>query len=143
MANESINKLSKDNIQVLYRYLFFYTKQYENCYGRFDWNDASVANFCQEHSITSKGRRNQTYNSSFFWFDTFTPKGKKVNDVAHHFLRHIRNAIAHANICKVRRKNKSYVIVDDYDKKGKQSMHGEIKEDLFFQFLGIVINTFK
>lgn len=143
MANESINKLSKDNIQVLYRYLFFYTKEYENCYGRFDWNDATVTNFCQKHCIISKGRRNQIYNSGFFWFNTFTPKGKNVNDVALHFLRHIRNAVTHANIRKERRKKNSYIIVDDYDKYGRQTMHGEIKENLFFQFLEIVINTFK
>ena len=143
MANESINKLSRDNVQELYRYLFFYTKEYADHYGRFDWNDATITNFCQKHSITSKGRRNQVYKSGFFWFNTFTPRGENVNDVAHHFLRHIRNAIAHANIRKERRKKNSYIIVDDYDKHGNQTMHGEIKEDLFFQFLEIVISTLK
>lgn len=143
MTNESLNKLSKDNILLLYRYLFFYTKEYVSYYGGFDWNDATIANFCQKHNIIKKGRRNQVYKSCFFWFSTFTPKGEKVNDVAHHFLRHIRNAIAHANIRKERRKTNSYIIVDDYDKHGNQSMHGEIKEDLFFNFLEIVINTKK
>ena len=142
MANESINKLSQNNIQVLYRYLFFYTKEYMNYYGRFDWNDIIIADFCKKHGIINKGRRNQVYNSGFFWFNTFTPKGENVNDVAFHFLRH-RNAIAHANIRKERRKKNSYIIVDDYDNHGSQTMHGEIKEDLFFQFLEIVISTLK
>ena len=97
MTNESLNKLSKDNILLLYRYLFFYTKEYVSYYGGFDWNDATIANFCQKHNIIKKGRRNQVYKSCFFWFSTFTPKGEKVNDVAHHFLRHIRNAIAQPN----------------------------------------------
>lgn len=143
MANESINKLSQDNILSLYRYLFNYTKVYASNYGRFEWDNVSISAFCQKNNITHKGRRNQIYNHSFFWFDTYKPKGKDVNDVAHHFLRHIRNAIAHANIRKESRKKQSYIIIDDYDKNGKQAMHGEIKESLFFQFLGIVINTLK
>ena len=143
MANKSINKLSQGNIQQLYRYLFHYTKDYANCYGKFNWTDFTIIDFCQRNKIIHKGRRNKVYTSSFFWFEANKPKKAKENDVAHHFLRHIRNAIAHANVRKERRKNNSYIIVDDYDKNGNQSMHGEIKEDLFFQFLEIVIKTLK
>ena len=54
MTNESLNKLSKDNILLLYRNLFFYTKEYVSYYGGFDWNDATIANFCQKHNIIKK-----------------------------------------------------------------------------------------
>lgn len=142
MAKKSINKLSQSNILSLYEHLFLYVKQYEKNYGNFNWNDDSISTFCKNNHIVKKGCRNQKYDNDFFWFETHT-KEKKGNDIAFHFLRHIRNAFAHANINKIRRKNKSYLIIDDYNKNGKQTMHGEIKEDLFFQFLETVTNSLK
>lgn len=139
--NKTINKLSKDNICFLYEYLYDYTMDYSNCYGLFKWDDKSINDFCKVNNIKCKGRRNDKNNYSFFWFDTYKLKGEDVNDIAFHFLRHIRNSIAHANIVKVRKNRNSYFIIDDYDKNAKQTMHGEIMEELFFKFLEIVIKT--
>ena len=140
MKKESINKLSQNNILFLYEYLFQYTNLYEKSYGNFNWNDDTISTYCKHNHIEKKGRKGKKYDNDFFWFETQSIKGKG-NDIAFHFLRHIRNAFAHANIRKERRKNKSYFIIDDYNKKNKQTMHGEIKENLFFQLLEIIINT--
>lgn len=141
MVNKSVNKLSQHNILSLYKFLFFYTKEYSNWYGLLNWDDISISKFCKENRIVHKGRRNQYYNDNFFWFKTFTPKDNNVNDTAYHFLRHVRNAIAHANIRKESRKKKSYFVMDDFDKNGKQTMHGEIEENLFFHFIELIVNT--
>ena len=60
--------------------------------------------------------------------------GIKINDMAHHFLRHLRNAIAHGNI----KKEKKMIIVDDYSTTQKQTMYGQLHINLFWQFLQIV-----
>ena len=141
--NISINKLSQKNVLSLYQYLCEYTKEYAGNYGNFHWDDNSVTEFCKRNNIVQKGARNRKYASNFFWFEACKPKGQEYNDIAHHFLRHIRNSIAHANICKERKKQDSYFIINDYNENGKQTMHGRIKEDLFFAFVNIIINTFK
>lgn len=33
--------------------------------------------------------------------------------------------------------------MDDFDENGKQTMHGEIEENLFFLFINVIINTKK
>lgn len=142
-SKDSINKLSQKNVLSLYQYLYEYTKEYAGNYGKFHWEDNSITDFCKKNNIVKKGTCDKNYNSSFFWFETFTPKGENTNDKAYHFLRHIRNSIAHANIRKERKKRDSYFIIDDYNKNGKQTMHGRIKEDLFFAFVNIIINTLK
>lgn len=135
MAKEKTSKLNqKEKISAI-DFLFTYENDISSEYGQYNWDDKSIINFCTQNNIKRKGNRKEKYGD-FFWFNTkqFEINGVKINDKAHHFLRHIRNAIAHGNI------RKKKMIVDDY-KDSKQTMHGEIPYKLFWEFIEIVRNT--
>lgn len=137
MAKEKTSKLNqKEKISAI-DFLFTYGKGISSEYGQYNWDDKSIISFCTQNNIKRKGNRKEKYGN-FFWFDTkqIEINGVKTNDKAHHFLRHIRNAIAHGNI----RKENKKIIVDDYQG-AKQTMHGEIPCDLFWTFIEIVQNT--
>ena len=67
-------------------------------YGTLDWNNPSFIEFCKQNNIQPKGTSAKREQRNHFWFSANIPKNQKTNDIAHHFLRHIRNAYAHCNI---------------------------------------------
>ena len=137
MAAHNTSKLSKDDKQFAMDYLFTFEKDIRLEYGHYDWNDKSLTSFCTENHIKPKVKRNAKNWNYYFWFDTKQDKDR-VNDTAHHFLRHIRNAIAHGNI----KKENKMMIVDDFHNQ-RQTMHGQIPCTTFWKFLSIVQNTKK
>lgn len=59
-----------------------------------------------------------------------------VNDIAHHFLRHIRNAIAHGDVTKIKN---GIIELKDYNSSGKQNMFGRIYTNMLFDIINIII----
>lgn len=110
-------------------------------YGTLDWQAPSFVEFCKQNKIQHKGTSSKKKQQDHFWFSTKAPKGKKVNDIAHHFLRHIRNAYAHCNIHIVRegRARHKYYVLEDYDENHSKSMSGKIRSDFLWRMIDLLI----
>ena len=115
MTDLSINKLSEKDMINAYRFIYIFENEVYPNYGTFDFNSPEINNFCQEHRIKKKDKRNSKPSDNYFWFDSIKIQGALNNDYAHNFLRHVRNAIAHGNFKKVRGK-KPFYIIEDYNK---------------------------
>ena len=129
------NNLSKEDIGRLYNYLCRYEREIKYSYGHFDFNDIGFQEFCKENQIAPKNGRSHLPNK--FAFHAEKPKRAQINDMAHHLLRHIRNAIAHGLVTK---KGKM-LYWKDYNVNMKETMNGQIREDLFWSFLKRLIET--
>lgn len=80
-----------------------------------------------EQSVSSlqKEKEEQTYS--------IKPASMVPKDVAHNFLRHIRNAFSHGKITVYRgRHNSKYYSVQDFNTGGSQTMSGKIRSDLLW-----------
>lgn len=124
------------------RYCYIYSKHIEPYYGCFDWENVSFVHFCNMNKIRKKGKKCNTCKMNHIWFDAKKPKNKDVNDVAHHFMRHVRNAFAHGQIevsfkGHARRK---YYLFKDFDNKG-QTMGAFIRSDLLWSMLWLLFQT--
>jgi hypothetical protein len=137
---KSINKLSKKDIEILYSYIYVYHKYISNYYGTFNYNAQEVKKFCLNNDIKKKEYKNTKTKYNYFWFSTYQDNKTKVNDIACHLLRHVRNSIAHVRFIKKRNKQ-AYYILDDYDNNGIHTMHGVIRVDLFWDFINIILHT--
>ena len=134
------NNLSKEDIVGLYNYLARFETEIKLQYGHFDFNDKVFRQFCAQNNIIPKVSKDRERNTTYcFWFNTKADKKTKVNDTAHHLLRHIRNSIAHSL---VEKKGKIYYF-KDYNLAGNQSMGGHLRTDLFWPFLEKLISTKK
>lgn len=140
MREMKSSKLTKDEKVKAFDFLLTFESKIYHEYGKYDWEYKPLVKFCSDNKIKRKGSRKDKYGN-FFWFDTkqHEVNGIKINDMAHHFLRHIRNAVAHGNI----RKESKMVIVDDYNTTPKQTMHGQLPIGLFWQFLQLVQDSRK
>ncbi|MBQ3623161.1 MAG: hypothetical protein IJA04_05600 [Bacteroidaceae bacterium] len=140
MANFPINKLSEDDINKAYRFIYLFEKEIHSKYGTFNFNDKSIEYFCKQYKINKKVKRNSKPSDNYFWFDTVKITGAPKNDFAHNLLRHIRNAMSHGNFKKGKSK-KAFYTFEDYNKTGTQTMYGKINADLFWKYLNIVLHT--
>ena len=131
------NNLQNKHIVAFYEFLCEYEKNIKNEYGSFDFKNQQFQRFCTTNKIDPKNKKSSLPNK--FWFTSRQDPKTKVNDVAHHLLRHIRNAFAHGL---VRRKGK-YIILEDYNRNGNQSMCGKIHESLIWQFIETLKQTKK
>lgn len=109
-----------------------------------DWEDESFKHFCKVNAIKQKGNKLETKKENYFWFTAHKLKGEKYNDIAYHFFRHIRNAVAHGliSIIYVGRNKNKYYLISDYDR-DTQSMGGYIRSDLLWQMLWLLFKSKK
>ena len=109
------HKLNKIEKEKCIDFLFLYGDVIENHYGSYDWDNKLLVQFCKQNNMTKKGNV-MSSGFNFFWFEA--KKGNhNINDIAHHFLRHIRNAIAHSNFYKLSKNGKRSYELKDYNKK--------------------------
>lgn len=131
---EKTTWLPKCDLEAFGQYLYrFKCIQYDTL----NWQKSSFVKFCSQNKIQSKGTRAKRIQRNHFWFSTNVPKGAKDNDIAHHFLRHIRNAFAHCNISityEGRAHHKFYKL-EDYDKNGSKCMSGKIRSDYLWTMI--------
>lgn len=129
--------LPKCDLELFGQFLF----QFNNTkYGTLNWSKDSFVSFCKKNKIQQKGTSAKRSQYNHFWFSTFIPKGEEINDTAHHFLRHIRNAYAHCNI-KIKyegRKHNKFYSLEDFDMNGTQSMSGKIRSDLLWKMIDLL-----
>ena len=128
-------KLTKDEKVRCIDFLFRYEAEIKNNYGYYNWESTEIDKFCAKANIVKKTCRNKNHHY-YFWFDTKTKTSSvgNVNDKAFHFLRHIRNAIAHGNI----QKEDALMKVKDYNINDKQTMQGQLPINLFWSFVELV-----
>lgn len=138
MADFTENNLSGTDMKKAYQFVRTYEGKVKSQYGTFNFDSQEINGFCQEHDIKKKENRNTRVTDNYFWFETRNAKG--VNYSAHHFLRHIRNAMAHGNFKKARGK-KTFYTLEDYTEKGKQTMGGKINADIFWKYLNTVLHS--
>lgn len=105
-------------------------------FGSYNIDDKHLRLFLKNNGIFlgryNKYDKSQALKSTYYIiFEQNKPRDKK-NDIAHHLLRHIRNAIAHCNIWK---KGKSKFYMMDKSKSGNKTMEGNIDKDVFFSLL--------
>lgn len=140
LNNKLGHKLNKEEKLRCIDFLFLYEQEINKRYGHYDFNSPQLERFCKENDVLKKGKRN-CKTRYFFWFDTKTgtsDKGK-INDIAHHLLRHIRNAIAHGNIKKENKILKLY----DYNTTSKQTMQAHLPINFLWKYIDILINTYE
>lgn len=124
-----------------YLFLYEYETIIKGQYSSYHWDNQELLSFCSRNGIGLKVRSNTKKVSNYFWFETFTDSGTGVNDIAHHWMRHIRNSIAHGNVQKMKGL-RPYYVFDDYKKAGtKHTAHGVIQCDLFWKMLEKVKQT--
>ena len=92
----NINNLSKEEINSFYDFVCDYELNIKNKYGNYNLNDTKLIAFCATNHIALKNKRSKL--PYLFWFSTHQDKRTKINDKAHHLMRHIRNAFAHGLI---------------------------------------------
>lgn len=137
--------MSKQDRDDFARFCYIYNHQIEKKFGEFDWDDPGFVYFCSVNKIQRKGNKNGGKKENHFWFNASKPDGVEVNDFAHHFMRHIRNAFAHGLIeisYKGRRRQK-YYILKDYERHGEQSMLGFIRSDFLWEMIWLLFKTHK
>lgn len=129
--------LPKRDLELFGQFLY----QFKNTkYGTLNWSKDSFVSFCKKNKIQQKGTSAKRSQYNHFWFSTLIPKGEKINDTAHHFLRHIRNAYAHCNInieYEGRNRNKFYIL-KDYEMNKELSMSGKIRSDLLWEMINLL-----
>ena len=140
---EDSDWMTKQDRDDFARYCYIYSKHIGQMYGHFDWHNEEFVHFCTTNQIAQKGNKKGENKENHFWFNSLTPKEFKTNDIAHHFLRHIRNAVAHGliEISHRGKHRQKYYIVKDFDIHGTQSMGGLIRSDLLWGMLWLLYQT--
>lgn len=136
---KSKSNLTQKEIAQFYDYLCEYEANIKKDYGRFHFDAPNFQQFCKTNNIKPKGKNTKNQKDNSFWFSTHQDKGRKVNDIAHHLLRHIRNSFAHGLI----KKAGENFVFEDYNTMTRQTMGGRMKKDLFWSFLKTLILTKK
>lgn len=145
---EGANTLPATDRKDFASYLYVYKLHIGKCFGEFNWNDAEFVHFCKVNKIQKKGNKLKKEQDNHFWFASGKPQGDDCNDIAFHFLRHIRNAFAHGNIISKQqgKRNKKYYLIEDWEKKNDdevQTMSGVIRSDLLWSMLWLLFQTKK
>lgn len=151
MATKGLSKA--EDIPRLYEYLINYTEQIEKFGGLFDFEDKEVQKFLRQKDIYTERYRKDKLSKVrkhkwYLLFEQNIRSKKSGKDIAHHLLRHIRNAIAHANIEKTTKKSKGitnqiYTLKDFNPNSGGQTLIGVIESKLLWELIELLIGTKK
>lgn len=89
------NKLSEKDVCKLYTFLCEYEKDIKQNAGHYHIQDDSVKTFLSKNSIFIGSIAQKSAKQNYIRYDLRSGKMVSLDDVGHHILRHIRNAIAH------------------------------------------------
>ena len=136
------NGLTQEDYADFGKYVSVYISIVEQYSGHFNWEDQQFKHFCAENRIQQKGTKAKKVQENHFWFDADKPKDAVPKDVAHNFLRHIRNAFSHGNVNVYRSKhNSKYYYLRDFNTGNSQTMSGKIRSDLLWRMIEILLST--
>jgi len=138
MANNVISETDKAK---MFDYLKDYQDNIKTNFGKYNLSDKRLQKFLSVNDIYL-GRLNQkckdkaSKHQYYILFEQNKPRNKE-NDVVHHLLRHLRNAIAHGRISK---KGKNLYRLSD-KKEENTTMFSELNYKLFFDLIDLAKNT--
>lgn len=129
-------KISNEDKIKCIDYLFEFENMIKPYFGLYNINDEHLRLFLNENKIflgkTNKKDRIKALKSKYYIVFEQNKPYNKDNDVVHHLLRHVRNAIAHGRIFK---KGKAKFYIEDFGKTGNKTMEGNIDKKVFFLLL--------
>lgn len=138
------NGLTQDDYADFDKFVGIYESKVEKRPGYFNWDDLNFKNFCKMNHIQQKGTQAKKVQNNHFWFCADQPADVTPKDIAHNFLRHIRNAFSHGRITVYRGKhNRKYYIIQDFTLKGNKNMSGNIRSDLLWGMIERLLNSSK
>jgi hypothetical protein len=118
--------------------------------GNFDLRAKALTEFKRVNKLQFKVESNGS--DSEFAIGKFlasAPKAEQVvivakgdNSGARSLLRHIRNSVAHADVCKKKIKNKNYVLFSASNK-NKRLLYAQIRESQLKEFISAIKSTVK
>lgn len=138
-----MNKLSQQDKIWAFDYLARYENEIKQHVGHFHIEDNAVVQFMNENDIylnsyCQKAQRQAGGHRNFCIYEQRRNSKVSGSDKAHHFLRHIRNCIAHGLI----RKDRGQMFaLHDVDMNSNESMKGRIQVPILKQFIDILIQT--
>ena len=143
---KQVNKLSKPNIIELYTYLCILEEELKNSFGLFDMKSKALNDFLEQERILlgSLSDSNEKKKGEYKYYLLCTlrkpVKYKNIKDNDHAFLhlKHIRNAIAHAN---VKATNKLNFSIEDYSEHGNLSAIGKMNYSFFYRLIDELLKT--
>lgn len=140
-------KLSEANKSKFYEFIVLYEKKLSGNFGKYNIKEQKLSAFCEDNRILlgsyseSNSKKIRQYKYFILWDNRKPDKFKvKGNDHAHNLLRHLRNAMAHGNICC---ESRNIFALCDYNNNGKRTMYGKISSTLLFKLISGVIQTFE
>lgn len=129
-------KISNEDKIKCIDYLFEFESMIKPYFGLYNINDEHLRHFLNENKIflgkTNKNDRAKALKSKYYIVFEQNKPFNRDNDVVHHLLRHVRNAITHGRISK---KGKSKFYIEDIGKAGNKTMEGNIDKKVFFLLL--------
>ena len=124
------------------KFVGIYVSEKEQNPSHYNWENPELRHYSAQNVIQQKGTKAKRIQDNHFWFDADKPASMVPKDVAHNFLRHIRNAFSHGKITVYRgRHNSKYYSVQDFNTGGSQTMSGKIRSDLLWGMIEKLINS--
>lgn len=138
-----MSKLSQQDKIWAFNFLTQYENEIKRYAGQFHIEDNVVVRFIDENdvylrSFCQKSKKQAVHHRNFCIYDQRRNSKVSGSDKAHHFLRHIRNCIAHGLI---RKERGQIFVLHDLDKNSRESMMGRFKVPILQQFIQILIQT--
>lgn len=141
-----LNKLSNPNKIELYTYLCMLEEELKNSFGLFDIKSTALNSFLGQERILlgslcdSNEKKKGEYK--YYLLCNLRKPDRYINahnnDQAFLHLKHIRNAIAHANVKSVNKLNYS---IEDYSENGNLSAIGKMRCDVFYRLIEELLKT--
>ncbi len=134
------NKLSEKDVCKLYAFLCEYEKDIKQNAGHYHTQDSSVKTFLSDNRIFIGSIAQKSAKQNYIRYDLRSGKTVSLDDVGHHILRHIRNAIAHGMIVKTKG---SYFEFSDMTSKQKVTARARIEVKLFWKLIDVIKQTYR
>lgn len=134
------NKLSVKDICGMYAFLCEYEKDIKPKAGHYHIQDDSIKTFLSNNSIFIGTINKPTLRKNYIRYDLRSGKTVSLDDVGHHILQHIRNAIAHGMVVKAKG---SYFEFSDINSKQTITARARIKVELFWQLISLIKQTYR
>lgn len=134
------NKLNKEDVCRLYAFLCEYEADIKQQAGHYHIQDNSVKACLSKNDIFIGALAKKTSKQNYICYDSRSGRNASLDDVGHHILRHIRNAIAHGLIVK---EKGSYFKFSDKSSKQKDTARAQIKVELFWKLIDVIKQTYR
>ncbi len=137
---------SKETTLQFYKFVREFESEISKMPGRYNYDNPNFQKFLVENQLEIKPVSKSKYvldmRSKNYIVFIYGDHKEEYDDKAHDLLRHIRNAISHALISKTA-PNKLVFDITDRNRNKSLTMRGNIKENLLFELIRNLKETFK